>query len=173
MRSQLVLGLGFAACGWACQRELNTFPTRTHRKPIAKRDETWPPVLTENEAILVNSFDNNTIDQWSDFYGHQYHLAGKGQAAAQWTSDRWNENGVDAQLHEYQVFLNYPQHQALQVTWADGTSQNVKIEEDMLPEDDTTDRPDRIPTFHGYSATGNATAEYVYVGYTTTHTSLL
>jgi len=34
----------------------------------------------------------------------------------------------------------------------------------VLTEDDTTSYPDRIPTFHGYSFSGNASAEYVYVG---------
>jgi hypothetical protein len=33
-----------------------------------------------------------------------------------------------------------------------------------LEEDPTTSYPDRISTFHGYSYTGNASAEYVYVG---------
>lgn len=34
----------------------------------------------------------------------------------------------------------------------------------MLAVDETTSYPNRIPTFHGYSFTGNASAEYVYVG---------
>ena len=36
--------------------------------------------------------------------------------------------------------------------------------EAVLAEDETTSYPNRIPTFHGYSATGSAEAEYVYVG---------
>lgn len=34
----------------------------------------------------------------------------------------------------------------------------------MLAEDETTSYPNSIPTFHGYSFTGNATGEYIYVG---------
>lgn len=34
----------------------------------------------------------------------------------------------------------------------------------MLPQDETTTWPNRVPTFHGYSFTGAAEAEYVYVG---------
>lgn len=33
-----------------------------------------------------------------------------------------------------------------------------------MPEDETTSYPNRIPTFHGYSASGSAEAEFVYVG---------
>jgi N-acetylated-alpha-linked acidic dipeptidase len=36
--------------------------------------------------------------------------------------------------------------------------------EDVLAEDPTTSYPNSIPTFHGYSFSGNASAEYVYVG---------
>ena len=34
----------------------------------------------------------------------------------------------------------------------------------MLAEDDTSSYPNRVPTFHGYSFTGDASAEFVYVG---------
>lgn len=42
--------------------------------------------------------------------------------------------------------------------------QPLKLEEDVLEEDKTTSCPDRIPIFHSYSASGDATVEYVYVG---------
>ncbi|PWW78582.1 Zn-dependent exopeptidase [Tuber magnatum] len=38
------------------------------------------------------------------------------------------------------------------------------LEEDVLPQDPTTGAADRVPTFHGYSKSGNAEAEYIYVG---------
>lgn len=41
----------------------------------------------------------------------------------------------------------------------------ASLEEDILEEDETTQLENRIPTFHGYSATGNVTAPYVYVNY--------
>jgi N-acetylated-alpha-linked acidic dipeptidase len=41
------------------------------------------------------------------------------------------------------------------------------LEEDVLKEDKTTGLEDRIPTFHGYSASGNVTAPYVYVNFGT------
>jgi N-acetylated-alpha-linked acidic dipeptidase len=36
--------------------------------------------------------------------------------------------------------------------------------EEVLAEDDTSSYPNRVPTFHGYSFTGDASAEFVYVG---------
>ncbi len=150
----------------ACLREFSTEVQHTHRKPILRRDEpsAFPPVLTPQETILVNAFDSNSIDDWAKYYGHQVKLAGLGKAAAEWTRDRWAENGVDAHLKEYHVYLSYPVRQGLAVTYANGTRTEVKIQEDPLEEDDVTGREDRIPTFHGYSASGKVEAEYVYVG---------
>lgn len=151
----------------ACLREFtNLGPRHTHRKPIVRRNEpeAWPPVLTKQETILVNSFDNNSIDDWANYYGHQVKLAGLGKEAAEWTRDRWAENGFDSKLAEYDVYLSYPVHQSLAVTFANGTTTEVTIQEEGLPEDDVTNREDSIPNFHGYSAVGNVSAEYVYVG---------
>jgi len=152
----------------ACLREFsNLVPRHTHRKPVVRRNEpeAWPPVLTKHETILINSFDNNSIDDWANYYGHQVKLAGLGKEAAEWTRDRWAESGFDSKLVEYHVYLSYPVHQSLAVTFANGTTAEVTIQEEGLPEDDVTNRKDSIPTFHGYSASGNVSAEYVYVGF--------
>ncbi|KAF6831179.1 glutamate carboxypeptidase-like protein 2 [Colletotrichum plurivorum] len=165
MRSYLPALLTLAGVASACQRDLVLAPRHTHRKPITRRaDDVWPPVLTEHETTLVNAFDNVTIDEWSDYYGHQVKLAGLGKEAAQWTADQWTKNGFDAHLNEYHVYLTYPVHASLQITYENGITADVRLDEDVLDEDDVTGREDNQPTFHGYSASGNVTGEYVYVG---------
>lgn len=155
----------FIAAALACQRDFNLPKRHTHRQPIKKRNVEWPPVLqSEEETLIVNSFDNVTVSDWSYYYGHQNKLAGLGKEAAEWTRDRWNENGFDAYLNEYHVYLSYPVSQSLQFTNADGAAEDVKIQEDALPEDDVTGREDNQPTFHGYSASGHVSGEYVYTG---------
>ncbi|KAL8832430.1 MAG: hypothetical protein Q9170_004888 [Blastenia crenularia] len=136
-----------------------------HRpRSIAKRQSTPLVPLTSDEAILTNSFDNNTIDQWNYYYTHGAHLAGTNKTMAQWTVDRWSENGFQARLDEYVTYLNYPVSHSLSLTYPNGSVFKASLEEAVLPEDETTSYPNRIPTFNGYSFTGNATAEYVYVG---------
>lgn len=157
--------LNLVACVSACARDRLLETRHTHRQPITKRNTHWPPVLTKQETILVNSFDNVTIDQWSHYYGHQQKLAGLGYDAAKWTLDRFKENGFEAHLSEYPVFLTYPVKQELSVTWSDGKSEPVNLVEPTLKEDDVTGRPDNQPTFHGFSGSGTATGEIVYVGY--------
>ncbi|KAF2458309.1 N-acetylated-alpha-linked acidic dipeptidase [Lineolata rhizophorae] len=148
----------------ACQRE---HLTRRHvdghtLKPRQTVD--FPPVLTDAEAILVNSFDNNSISDWSYYYTHDDHVAGRNRGMAQWTADRWSENGIPSSLATYNVYLNYPVSHSLSLTYPNGSTFTASLEEAQLPEDPTTTWDNRIPTFHGYSKTGNATAEYVYVG---------
>jgi N-acetylated-alpha-linked acidic dipeptidase len=140
---QLSVLAAFASSASACQRDFNLEARHTHRKPLVKRNDQWPPILNDHETLL----------------------AGYGKDAAQWTADRWNENGVDAHLSEYHVFLRYPVSASLQHTSASGEVSEVNLKEDVLEEDDVTGL-DVISqqTWLGYSPTGNASAEYVYVG---------
>lgn len=62
------------------------------------------------------------------------------------------------------TFLNYPVSKSMTLTFANGTTYVPSLAEDVLPEDETTTYPNRVPTFHGYSFTGDAAGELVYVG---------
>ena len=155
-----LLWLIYATLASGCVRE-HAFH---HPKSIVKR-QTVPRVpLTADESVLFNSFDNNTIEGWSYYYTHGAHLAGTNRTMAQWTADRWSENGFQARLDEYVPYLNYPVSHSLSLTYPNGSVFQLSLEEAVLVEDETTSYPNRIPTFNGYSFTGNATAEYVYVG---------
>jgi N-acetylated-alpha-linked acidic dipeptidase len=60
--------------------------------------------------------------------------------------------------------LNYPVSNSLLLTYPNGSTFKPSLKEAILEEDPTTSYPNSIPTFHGYSFSGNASAEYVYVG---------
>ncbi|KAI4273289.1 MAG: hypothetical protein LQ337_004736 [Flavoplaca oasis] len=154
------LSLLFATLACGCVRD-HAF----HRpRSMVKRQSTPRVPLTPDEAVLANSFDNNTLNDWSYYYTHGAHLAGTNRTMAQWTADRWSVNGFQSRLDEYYTYLNYPVSHSLSLTYPNGSVFRASLEEAVLTEDETTTYPDRIPTFHGYSFTGNATAEYVYVG---------
>ncbi|KAI4911044.1 hypothetical protein J4E90_007301 [Alternaria incomplexa] len=154
--------LALAAIGaQACQRERAFFH---HPHKHVKRQSVFPPALTPNEEILLNSFDSVSISEWSYYYTHGQHLAGQNESMAQWTADKWSEYGFTSRLDEYYVFLNYPVSNSLQLTYANGSTYTPTLLEDVLEEDETTSYPNSVPVFHGYSFTGNASAEYVYVG---------
>lgn len=134
--------------------------------------------------------------EWQQYYTAGPHLAGKNLSQAEWTRDRWVDFGVQSEVVDYDVYINYPLgHRLALLEKADlgnvaaaeeeggglaerrnrKGNQNegykvkyeCRMEEDVLPEDPTTGLDDRVPTFHGYSASGNVTAQYVYVNFGT------
>ncbi len=152
-----------------CERDFSNanFERATPREGTASRSLSVADSLTVNEAILSDSFDNVSIGQWSSYYTHGAHLAGENRSMAQWTADRFNEYGVPTSLVEYSVLLSYPISQSISLDYPNGSSYDLKLEEDAISQDETTLYPNSIPVFHGYSATGSVEAEYVYVGYVT------
>jgi N-acetylated-alpha-linked acidic dipeptidase len=52
----------------ACQRE-RAFVHHSHAHVKRQNsNSTFPPVLDPNEQILLNSFDNTSISEWSYYY---------------------------------------------------------------------------------------------------------
>jgi hypothetical protein len=135
-----------------------------HLPPGSHDSHCGQPLLAKEEKFIIESFSNVSISEWSYYYTSGAHLGGKNYSQAEWTREKWNENGIPSSIVAYNVFLNYPISHGLSLRYPDGSVLNATLEEDVLPEDSTTGYPNRIPTFHGYSYTGNATAEYVYVG---------
>ena len=163
-KTLLALAAGLGAVE-ACGRDHLMDRSFDLTKTLATREKRpFPPNLSEDESILVNSFDNNTIDDWSYYYTHGMHVAGLNKTMAQWTADRWTEFGIPATLATYDVYLNYPVSHSLSVTFPNGTTWEATLEEAVLEEDETSGYPDRVPTFHGYSASGKADSQFVYVG---------
>lgn len=146
---RLVFGL-LGACALlagdalACQQERHIY------RSLVKREVTAPTPLTDDESTLVGSVSNTTIADWSYYYTHGQHLAGQNKTMAQWTADRWTENGIESSLVAYDVFLNYPVSKSLSLSHANGSVFQPALEEAVLLADETTGYPNSVPTFHGY-----------------------
>ncbi|KAK8061425.1 PA domain-containing protein [Apiospora phragmitis] len=124
--------------------------------------------------VLLETPSAEKASEWSRYYTAGPHLAGRNLSQAEWTRDRWNEWGVKSDIVAYDTYLNYPLGHRLALLEKSKTksdSWNVTfeatLEEEVLDEDPTSSLPNRIPTFHGYSASGNVTAPFVYVNYGT------
>ncbi|KAI1941916.1 hypothetical protein LOZ58_003863 [Ophidiomyces ophidiicola] len=161
----LALLLPFAVDGCGIDHSQRQAFDPSHPYLTSRDRSQFPPRLTKEESILVNSFDGASINDWSYYYTHGAHVAGQNRSMAQWTADKWSEFGLKSSVVPYTVYLNYPESQSLLLSLANGTRHEANLKEAVLPEDETTSYPNRIPTFHGYSASGSVTAEYVYVGY--------
>jgi N-acetylated-alpha-linked acidic dipeptidase len=159
-----------AALAYGCQRDWDTLHRRIHQHSAhnnhAKRAVVeYPPTLSDIEYVLVNSFDNKSISDWSYYYTHGDHLGSHNKSMAEWTAQKWRDAGFDAYLAEYPIYVTYPEHSSLTLTRPDGTTHAANLVEDVLDADDTSNYPNLIPAYHGMSASGNVTAEYVYVGW--------
>jgi N-acetylated-alpha-linked acidic dipeptidase len=131
------------------------------------------------QTILLGTPSAERAKEWSRYYTSGPHLAGKNLSQALWTRERWQEYGVESSIVDYEVYINYPkghrlalmaksEHEHLESTeqeWK--VAYEARLEEDVLEEDESSQLVDRIPTFHGYSASGNVTAPYVFVNYGT------
>ncbi|KKY14828.1 putative glutamate carboxypeptidase [Diplodia seriata] len=135
----------------------------------------------ELEHILLTTPSAEKAREYSKYYTAGPHLAGKNISQAIWTKEKWQEFGVPkVDLVAYDTYLNYPLGHRLALLQKSSEAKRdaedvdawkvayeASLEEDVLEEDPTSGLEDRIPTFHGYSASGNVTAPYVYVNYGT------
>jgi N-acetylated-alpha-linked acidic dipeptidase len=130
------------------------------------------------QHILLSTPKESKARKWSEYYTAGPHLAGKNLSQAIWTRNLWEKFGIKSSIVSYDVYLNYPLDHRLTLlrqkkSGVHATKAEYKVEyecsleEDVLEEDETTGLEDRIPTFHGYSASGNVTAPYVYVNFGT------
>ncbi|KAI1779836.1 glutamate carboxypeptidase [Hypoxylon cercidicola] len=148
----------FFTCATACLH------VRFTQQPLTKRQDTPLLALTPEENTLVEAISNRTISEWSYYYTHGAHLAGQNLTMAEWTADRWRDSGWNSSIISYEVFLKNPVNKSLSLTYSNGSIYQPSLEEAVLDQDETTSYPNRIPTFHGYSASGSETAEFVYIG---------
>ncbi|PNS13924.1 hypothetical protein CAC42_1415 [Sphaceloma murrayae] len=143
----------------------------TPHKDQARAHPSWPESegipFSELKQILSDTPDAEQARKWSGYYAAGPHLAGKNLSQAEWTRNLWESFGVSSEVVPYEVYINYPEDHGLKLYKDGQVSFEATLEEDVLEEDPTTSLPDRIPTFHGYSASGNVTGRYVYVNYGT------
>lgn len=136
------------------------------------------------QKSLLETPNAEKAEEWSRYYTSGPHLAGKNLSQALWTRERWQEWGVESTIVDYDVYINYPKGHRLALMESTGHTDDMadsatatgqewkvkyeaRLEEDVLDGDESSQLADRVPTFHGYSASGNVTAPYVFVNYGT------
>ncbi|SCV04554.1 LAMI_0H17062g1_1 [Lachancea mirantina] len=123
------------------------------------------------ETAFLKSLETNLAGNWLEKYTAVPHLAGQGQELVNWTAQKFEEYGLKTEIEAFDIYLNYPLDNSLKLLskQKNGTKLEFQasLKEDVLAEDPTTDGDDLVPAFHGYSASGNVTGEYVYVNYGT------
>lgn len=119
------------------------------------------------DLYLKQLKEQNFAGDWLKKYTSIPHLAGEGYELVEFTEKKFQEYGLKTHISTYDVYLNTPKDHALNLI--DTSSHSIvyspSLREDELKDDPTTQGDDLIPTFHGYSANGNVTAEFIYANY--------
>src|SRR2546430_13280982 len=94
------------------------------------------------------------------------HIAGTKEdyATAVYVRDQMRSYGLQAELKEYQVWLNYPKTDPI-VELIALRRERLSVREAILKEDPTSSNRKITPLFNGYAATGDVTAPLVYANY--------
>ena len=94
------------------------------------------------------------------------HIAGTKEdlATAVYVRDQLRSYGLNAELKEYDVWLNYPNSPSI-VELITTRRQRLTITEAVVPGDSTSSHPKITPLFNGYSASGDVTGPLVYANY--------
>lgn len=124
----------------------------------------------KKEFALEEKFDSHlkasNLDAWMKRLTARPHHLGSavGKEYAEWMRDQFKSWGYDAKVETYQVLFPTPKVRVLEMVAP--TQYKAKLAEPPLKEDATSGQvKEQLPTYHGFSADGDVTAELVFVGY--------
>ncbi|KAK6540820.1 hypothetical protein TWF694_008208 [Orbilia ellipsospora] len=125
--------------------------------------------LSALEAILLSEPNESRAADWSYYFTSQSRLAGEGKAQGLWVQKKWQEFGIpETNIIEYNTPVDRPVFQRLALINTETGSPSVMYEAKLmeeLPVDDPSKV--RVPAYHGGSASGNVTAQFVYANFGT------
>ena len=130
---------GFVAERTSKQRDLEG---RFLALPSPKSCEKFSRILTEDPHMAGTAADRKT---------------------AEYVRSRLLEQGFEAEIVEYQVYLPYPK--SAELTLLAPESYTAKLKEEGWPWDKDMAAPDAVLPFNAYSPSGDVTADLVYANY--------
>ncbi|GMM32691.1 putative zinc metalloprotease [Saccharomycopsis crataegensis] len=125
--------------------------------------------LSEITQVYFNFLNSsNLASNWSREFTKASHLAGTNLELVHWQASKYEEFGLShVEIEDFDIYLNYPVDNSLKLLSNSTVIYHPTLKEDELEQDPTTTGPGLVPAFHGYSASGNVTAEYIYANYGT------
>jgi N-acetylated-alpha-linked acidic dipeptidase len=126
----------------------------------------------ELQHLLLSVPNGGKAREWSTYYTSESHLPGQGLRQGEWTRDKWEEFGIlDTEITAYEAYLTYASGQRLAVLDLDKPHAQQVLFEAALVEDPAETQnqakgPEPFaPGYHGFSASGNVTAPYVFANF--------
>ncbi|KAG0780290.1 hypothetical protein G6F22_010166 [Rhizopus arrhizus] len=125
--------------------------------------------LSNAEKMMLDLPSSKRLKSYLKNYTSEPHVAGtlSDKRQAEWTRQKFNEFGIPgAKIETYYPLLNYPVSRRLAiVSGPEELRYEAKLKEDRIDEDPTTENPDIVPLFHGYSKNGTAKGPVIYANY--------
>jgi N-acetylated-alpha-linked acidic dipeptidase len=142
----------------------------------------WPVALSQNAIDGFNADRVAAEQRWEEQFRAvpnpqsarehlrrltlEPHIAGTKEdyATAVYVRDQLRSYGLNAELKEYDVWLNYPNTPSV-LELITTQRQRLNTREAVLPGDPTSANPKITPLFNGYSPSGDVTGAVVYANY--------
>ncbi len=129
-------------------------------------DETTSSRQRNIEAELDKRIDAEEMDTWLRQMSERPHHVGSpaGKDNAEFIASLFDSWGFDTEIAEYEILLPVPR--VREVELVSPTRFSAGLEEDSLPEDESTSvRDDLLPPYNAFSRDGEVEAELVFVNY--------
>jgi len=122
-----------------------------------------------NELDFQNQVSPERIREHLEYYTNASHIAGsiRDYETALYTAKMMREYGIEAEIEEYEVLLNYPINRTVQIISPPNLLFTARMEEVVGNEFavDPTSGLSGVETFLGWSKSGDVSAPLVYVNY--------
>jgi N-acetylated-alpha-linked acidic dipeptidase len=119
----------------------------------------------KREAQAKSLADSRKIRTYIERMSAEPHAAGSAESkkVAEYAAGLLREWGLNVEIEEFDSLLPYPTKRILEVTAP--IKYKAKLQETVLPEDGDSRDKGQLPTYNAYSASGDVTAQVVYVNY--------
>lgn len=120
---------------------------------------------TKYESIFLSVPTAQNARKWLHRLTEEPHVAGTeaDRKSAEFVRDKFSEFGIQTEIVEYHIYLNYPKKVSLRMILP--RQEELSLREEGTPRDKDSYSDSAFPGFHGYGASGNAKGQIVYVNY--------
>jgi len=138
---------------------------RVRPAPLLGFDDETAQRQRDMERILLTTPQPDSAKMALRILTEEPHVAGTpaDYATAVYVRDRMRSFGLESQIVEYTVLLNYPKHVSLALV--EPTQEALSLREEPIEGDKDSADSSFFDGFHGYSADGVVTGQVVYANY--------
>lgn len=143
---------------------LGAVPIASQQLPIGFFADTWDQQAVAEEVFL-SSPSPEKARRWLAQLTEEPHVAGTPQEkrVADYVRQRLEAFGLETEVVEYEVYLDHPKKVTLHMVQPERIE--LSLQEESLDMDKDSSSAGMFPAFHGYSASGTASGQIVYVNY--------